>query len=794
MQPKQLVFKIVAILTHLCSVSCLILGTSSIAFGQWTRKADEISQRAECNNVLYRNKLYVFSGFGNNPIIEKTNEVYDIATNKWSRIASFPVGKEVTHQGVLLVDDEIWIIGGRAIGAYGPASSKVLIYHITTNSWTDGPELIDPSNGKAFPMGAGGYVLLGRTIHVFGGFGPTMCVDQATVHLTLDVDKYRADKNTTTWENKLAPLPIPRNHISYVVLAGRIYVFGGQFLHDCGAADQKYCHVYDPITDKWTRLADLPVPRSHAEAATFAVDGKMFLVGGQGKDNITQNTVYQYTPQAPTGPGYWSLLSAYKLPGSYLGLSSKIAGKSFIITNGALNVYSNERKETYIANVTRSNNRTFGFSASCLSLSSVTGQQVTMQNLLYVLEDETTYNITTDAQWLTVSKNGTGSVNLNGTVIHLNINTTDLSAGNYTGKVTATGVLTGSKTSFCVNLTVLPSSGYTLTVTTSGSGTVTKTPNEPAYSDSSEVIVNAAAATGWLFNGWSGDTVSQLNPLMLTINKNTTLKANFIPDSSILISDIKPKTTGVYAIGELVTGTNYYTDRDYTITSVPTFLTNTTFIKTANNDKTLNSSVLLTFNLNRAATIYVGYDSRATRLPAWLSTWKKTTEKLTVTDSKLPGLTLYTKYFPAGTVSLGGNMASPATGALCQYLIIALEDTTSSNLAKMLLASTFSSQLAQAALNNYPNTDKDVLVKPFLYPNPVRTTLQVVFPVSYQEPAVLRLISMTGLVHNLSNSVFKSSGNVIDVNLEPLGLRQGTYALHVTYGKGKVYVVRFVKE
>jgi hypothetical protein len=71
MQPKQLIFKIVAILTHLCSVSCLILGTSSIAFGQWTRKADEISQRAECNNVLYRNKLYVFSGFGNNPIIEK---------------------------------------------------------------------------------------------------------------------------------------------------------------------------------------------------------------------------------------------------------------------------------------------------------------------------------------------------------------------------------------------------------------------------------------------------------------------------------------------------------------------------------------------------------------------------------------------------------------------------------------------------------------------------------------------------------------------------------------------------
>jgi N-acetylneuraminic acid mutarotase len=794
MQPKPFVIKIAIIAVHFCFVLCLILGSTKTAFGQWTRKADELSQRAECNNVLYRNKLYVFSGFANNPIIEKTNEVYDIAANKWSKIASFPTGTEVTHQGVLLVDDEIWIIGGRAVDAHGPASSKVLIYHITTNTWTNGPELIDPANGNPFPMGAGGYVLLGRTIHVFGGFGPTLCVDQATLHLTLDVDKYRAAVSTTTWENKLAPLPIPRNHISYVVLAGKIYAFGGQFLHDCGAVDQKYCHVYDPTTDKWTRLADLPVPRSHAEASTFAVDGKIFLVAGQGKDNIPQNSVYQYTPQAANGPGSWTILSAYKLPGSFLGLSSKIAGKSFIITNGALTTYSNERKETYTANVTRSSNRTLGFSEPCLSLSSIAGPKVIMQNLLYVVEDETTYNVTTDSQWLTVSKNGTGTVNLSGTVIQVTINTTGLSAGSYTGKVTATGITSTSKASFCVNLTVLPSSGYTLTINKTGSGTVTQTPNEPLYADGSTVKLNAVAATGWQFNGWSGDTVTLLNPLSLIMKKNVVLKANFIQDSNFLISEIKPTSTGIYEPGELVVGTTYYTDRDYTIQSIPAALINTPFIKTANNDKSLNSSTLLTFKLSRAATIYVAYDSRATTLPAWLSGWQKLTDKLVVSDAKLPGFILYTKYFPAGNVSLGANMASPAAGALCQYLIMALEDATSSNSATMLLASTSSSQFSQVVYNNNPNTDKNIVTKPILYPNPVRTTLQVVFPDSYQEPTAVRLISMTGLIRNLSNSIFRSSGNVIDVNLEPLGLRQGTYALHITYGKGKVYVIRFVKE
>src|ERR1700754_2364692 len=197
-----------------CAIICLCLFTAETAHAQWTRKADEIRKRAECNNVVYNNKLYVFSGFGDNPIIEKTNEVYDIVTNKWSQIASFPAGREVTHQGIILVDDNIWIIGGRAVDAHGPASSKVSIYNITSNTWSNGPEIIDPSTGSPFPLGAGGYALLGGVIHVFGGFGPTLCEDQSKLHLTIDVDKYMANRSHTTWENKRAPMPTPRNHIS----------------------------------------------------------------------------------------------------------------------------------------------------------------------------------------------------------------------------------------------------------------------------------------------------------------------------------------------------------------------------------------------------------------------------------------------------------------------------------------------------------------------------------------------------------------------------------------------------
>ncbi|MEN0056464.1 MAG: kelch repeat-containing protein [Mucilaginibacter sp.] len=773
------------------------------AQAQWTRKADEIHKRAECNNVVYNNKLYVFSGFGDNPIIEKTNEVYDIAANKWSVIAPLPAGREVTHQGIVLVDDNVWIIGGRAVDAHGPASSKVSIYNITTNTWSTGPEIIDPATGSPFPLGAGGYALLGRTIHIFGGFGPTLCADQSKLHLTIDVDKYMADRSHTTWENKLAPMPIPRNHISYVVLGGKIYAFGGQFQHDCGAVDQVYCHMYNPATNTWTRLADLPKPRSHAEAATFAVDGKIFLTAGQGFNNLTQNTVYQYTPQT-NGPGSWTNNTAYQLPGSFLGLSAKLAGKYFIITNGALNSYSNERKETYIANVNRSTARTLGFSNACFSPDLDSSHHATVRNLLYVIEDASSYNIESDVSWLTVSKNDHGTVSLNGVDVQVNIDAAGLSPGAHTGKITATSS-TGSKASFCVNINVTDTgtpSGYTLALHTNGSGSISKTPNRSNFEPGTEVKLNATAASGWHFTAWSGDTVSTTNPLYLTIDTNRSVTATFEKDSTTtpppdepLISNVKSTAPGSYQLSTLHTGVVYYTDRDYVITTVPSVLSDAPFIKTACNDKTSKASSQVTFNLAYDATIYVAYDPRATALPGWLSGWKKLSDKLGINDAKISSFNLYSKDFNAGTVSLGGNMANPSAGALSQYLVIGVAKTNNNNtLAKTSALSapvTINSAMAKTQNNSSPAV---AVAKPILYPNPAHGNLQVIFPEAYKykKAAIVRVVSLNGDVRNVSNAFFNSAGSTVDVNIAPLSLKRGTYLLHVTSVEGRVDILKFM--
>jgi hypothetical protein len=120
-------------------------------------------------------------------------------------------------------------------------------------------------------------------------------------------------------------------------------------------------------------------------------------------------------------------------------------------------------------------------------------------------------------------------------------------------------------------------------------------------------------------------------------------------------------------------GNTYYTDRVYQITSIPSYLTNALLIKTANDDKLSKLSTLVSFKLNRPATVYVAYDPRATKLPVWLQNFTRTTDKLEINDPKLTTMSIYKKDYEAGSYTLGGNLSGSATGALCQYVLMVNE-------------------------------------------------------------------------------------------------------------------------
>src|SRR5262249_61866721 len=104
-------------------------------------------------------------------------------------------------------------------------------------------------------------------IHVIGGRG----LDKVTV-VTHEVYAPQSGK----W-SEAAPLPLARDHMAVVAVAGKIHAIGGRLT---GPADRTGRHdVYDPATNSWSDAAPLPTPRSGV-AGTLYKD--MILVVGGG--------------------------------------------------------------------------------------------------------------------------------------------------------------------------------------------------------------------------------------------------------------------------------------------------------------------------------------------------------------------------------------------------------------------------------------------------------------------------------------------------------------------------------
>ncbi len=113
----------------------------------------------------------------------------------------------------------------------------------------------------------------------------------------------------------------------------------------------------------------------------------------------------------------------------------------------------------------------------------------------------------------------------------------------------------------------------------------------------------------------------------------------------------------------------YYGDRDYIITSMPSYLEGVQGIRTANDDKDQTSETWITFDIDRNADIYIAYDQRATSLPNWMSGYAAIGESIATTDPG-GGFDLYKKAYTAGGVVLGANMAPGAAGAESNYIVL----------------------------------------------------------------------------------------------------------------------------
>jgi Ca2+-binding RTX toxin-like protein len=280
------------VISAVTAISLMVFSQKHPADSQevWNEVSPSPQVRGEAQGAVVGGKLYVFGGYVDfSPCCPSTtrSDAYDPATNAWTRIADLP--EPISHAPVVVDGDTAYLLGGFVGDHPGPSTEHVWKYDTATNTWSEGPPLPER-------RGAGGGAIVGRTIHYFGGVdrpaGQDVYVDEEE-HWALDLDAAEP-----AWEAR-APLPNPRNHLAGAALDGKVYALGGQHGGNEAGGNQGEVDVYDPATDAWARVADLPTPRGHIGATVLG--GRLYAIGGSvngGTNSLPSAEVTAYDVRA----------------------------------------------------------------------------------------------------------------------------------------------------------------------------------------------------------------------------------------------------------------------------------------------------------------------------------------------------------------------------------------------------------------------------------------------------------------------------------------------------------------
>ena len=233
-----------------------------------------------------QNKIYVIGGEASKP-----TQVYDPATDTWENRTSIPTTRSALQANV--VDGKIYVIGGQIpspLGVVNPSSAND-VYDPATDSWSKMAPIPTPVMGYASAV-------LDNKIYIIGG-GNTSGPDYSPINQVQIFDP----KTNQWTNGTPIPIGVvyTRACVTTGLLAPkRIYVIGGTtnyyFREGYSArASINLNQVYDPETDAWTNATFMPTPRYSLGVAV--VDDEIYAIGGyNSEDEFAVSANEKYTP------------------------------------------------------------------------------------------------------------------------------------------------------------------------------------------------------------------------------------------------------------------------------------------------------------------------------------------------------------------------------------------------------------------------------------------------------------------------------------------------------------------
>lgn len=265
----------------------------------WGKAKGQPVSTHEVHGEVVNGKLYIFGGYDvdKKPDYSPTKRsyVYDPVSNTWSAIANLPHTPNgpgfggITHEGLTTDGTYIYFAGGYTSNSDGTGqlfgTKQVWRYDVKADSYDSLPDL--PQE-----LAAGQLRYLDGKIHYIGG--ANLARKDVAVHYALDLN------NTGAGWKLLAPILNPVNHPGSAVYNGKLYLIGGAHGQDENTVTQQTVEVYEPTTDAWKEVANLPVARDHISSAVVVFGDRIIVIGGEKSHNIISNLVSAYSPATDT--------------------------------------------------------------------------------------------------------------------------------------------------------------------------------------------------------------------------------------------------------------------------------------------------------------------------------------------------------------------------------------------------------------------------------------------------------------------------------------------------------------
>ncbi|MEO0072093.1 MAG: kelch repeat-containing protein [candidate division WOR-3 bacterium] len=237
----------------------------------WIQKAPMPTARGIGRAVVAGGKIYVIGGcvtFGSGLNVV---EIYDPVTNTWTTGPSMPVGNHDFGAAVYR-DTWIYVCGGGNWSSGSPPTANVYVLNRVTGVWSTATPM--PT-----PMGTPGCGIIGNKIIMATGY-----VSGAGSNIVQIGTINPADPTQITWTSGPSMPGSTVYRANSGTCQGFLYIMGGNLTS--GVSNQAY--KFDPATNTWTQLPNMPTARSNVYGLGTDPAGKVYFpVGYSGTAYLT---------------------------------------------------------------------------------------------------------------------------------------------------------------------------------------------------------------------------------------------------------------------------------------------------------------------------------------------------------------------------------------------------------------------------------------------------------------------------------------------------------------------------